>query len=683
MPTKTRPAAIPMPMLTAEALADLDVGTSREWLETDGRGGYAMGTVVACPTRRYHGWLVAPIPGSGKRHVFLGRFDEVVATPQGERGIACALWPSAVAPRGHEVQTGFDQAPHPVFTYEVDGLTIRREILMVKGRHGVLVRYSLEGGGSAGVELRLRPLLACREADALTFENAELDTAVAKLTDGIACRPYAGLPAVSITWSAGATELERGSTWYRKQQYPADAARGYAAEEDQWSPCLLRMPLRKGAAVVLAVTVGEPIADPRGAFDRELAARRKALPATSSAASAQAAAAKAASQAAVRVALAADDFLFTTDAGRRTVCAGYPWFGEWGRDTFLSLPGLTLARGQLGACADVLSGAIPYLRGGLLPNVYGPTPEQSDYGSVDAALWFARAVFAYAEAGGDKVRVAEEYLPALVAIADGYAAGIERLGISITKDGLLQAGGPHLNPTWMDAQTAAGPVTPRDGCAVELNALWYQLLCGVAELLQKRKDKVRSKAFTERAKQHKKAFLARFWLAKDKRLADRVTAAGPDRCIRPNMVLAAALPGSPLAKAQRKAVVDCATQHLLTPRGLRTLAPADPAYIGRYEGGPAERDAAYHQGTAWPWLLGFYVEARLRAESPTRKLCAELRALWDAFVPELDASGLGHVSEVFDGDAPQRPGGTIAQAWNTAEWLRSLAMLTQAESGRA
>ncbi len=672
MPTKTRRESSPMPKLTAADLRDLEVGTSREWLETDGCGGYAMGTVVACPTRRYHGWLVAPVAGSGKRHVFLGRFDETIVTAHGARGIACARWPGGARSPGHELQTGFQQAPYPVFTYEVDGLTIRREILMVKGRPAVLVRYSLEGGGTAGVELRLRPLLACREADALTFENPDLDPTLGRLTDGITCQPYAALPAVAITWSAGATEVERAPVWYRRQQYQTDAARGFAAEEDQWSPCALRIPLRKGAAVVVAVSVGEPVVDPRTAWNRESAARQKVLPTDATPHA--------------RMALAADDFLFTAGDGRRTVCAGYPWFGEWGRDTFVALPGLTLARGQLDACAAVLSGALPFLRDGLLPNVYGPTPEQSNYGSVDAALWFSRAVFLYAEAGGDKARVADEYLPALVAIADGYAKGIGRLGIAITADGLLRAGGPHLNPTWMDAQTPAGPVTPRDGCAVELNALWQLLLAGTAELLAKRKDnkdRVRAKAFADRARQHKKAFVAHFWLAKDKRLADRVTDAGPDRSIRPNMVLAAALPTALLTAAQRKAVVACATEHLLTPRGLRTLAPSDPAYRGRYEGGPVQRDSAYHQGTAWPWLLGFYVEARLRAEAPTKKVCAELRALLDALAPELDGSGLGHVSEVFDGDAPQRPGGTIAQAWNTAEWLRSMALLEQAESKRS
>jgi glycogen debranching enzyme len=229
-------------------------------------------------------------------------------------------------------------------------------------------------------------------------------------------------------------------------------------------------------------------------------------------------------------------------------------------------------------------------------------------------------------------------------------------------------------------------VTPRHGCAVELNALWYALLVGVADLWLAKKDKTRAKRYADLAKKHKTAFLARFWQNKLGYLADVVGAdrAGDsvDLSVRPNMVIAAALAESPLSKAQRKSIVDKARADLLTPRGLRTLAPTDKAYIGRYAGGPLQRDAAYHQGTAWPWLLGFYIEASLRAGTVNKKLTLELRALLDALTAELDANGLQHIAEVFDGDPPQCAGGTFAQAWNTAEWLRAARLLDEAEQGR-
>jgi predicted glycogen debranching enzyme len=292
----------------------------------------------------------------------------------------------------------------------------------------------------------------------------------------------------------------------------------------------------------------------------------------------------------------------------------------------------------------------------------------------------------WAEAGGARARLLDEFLPALTQIADAYSStdGSPGLGIGLTKEGLLRAGAPDLNPTWMDAETPAGPVTPRHGCAVELNGLFYALLVGVADLWLAKKDKARATRYGDLAKRHKEAFLARFWLSKAGYLADVVNDAGADPSVRPNMVIAAALAESPLSKAQRKSVVDKAKAELLTPKGLRTLSPKDKAYVGRYEGGPLQRDAAYHQGTAWPWLLGFYVEASLRAApAPNKKLAAELRALFDPLIAELDDTGLQHVSEVFDGDAPQRPGGTFAQAWNTAEWLRALRLLEEAEKARA
>lgn len=667
-PRSEASTAAPLLHLDVTAVRDFESASRREWLLTNGRGAYAASSVVACPMRRQHGWLVAPAL-QGKRYVFLSRFDEAIARGGVEFAFSCAQWPGTVAPRGDLLQTDFELAPHPVFTYAIDGLTVRREVLMPAGKHAVLVRYAVTGGGSAGVELRLRPLLACREADALTFQNADLVARVDKLTDGIRAQPYDALPPVSITWSAGTAEVERPAAWYRNATYPIDVSRGYEGQEDNWSPCRLRLPLREGAEVVVAVSIEAPITDPRAAFAEELQRRRKALPAEVGVRE--------------RVELAAGDFLFRTDAGRLTVNAGYPWFGEWGRDTFVALPGLTLARGQLDTCAEVLSGAVPFLKNGLLPNTYGLTPQASDYNSVDAALWFARAVLLWAEAGGKRERLLDEYLPALTQIADCYADGSAGLGIVATAEGLLRAGGPDLNPTWMDARTPAGPVTPRQGCAVELNALYYWLLVGVGELCSRKKDRARADRYAALAKALKSAFVARFWHSSDGYLADRVHDGVADKSVRPNMVIAAALAESPLSKAMRKSIVDRARADLLTPFGLRTLAPTDPAYRGRYEGGPDQRDSAYHQGTVWPWLLGFYIEASLRAQTVNKKLVAELRGLWQPFAAELDGTGLNHVSEVFDGDAPQRPAGTFAQAWNTAEWLRSLRLLDEADKSRA
>ena len=350
--------------------------------------------------------------------------------------------------------------------------------------------------------------------------------------------------------------------------------------------------------------------------------------------------------------------------------AGFPWFEEWGRDTFIALPGLTLSRGKPDECARVLSGAVEYLRDGLLPNIFGLGPDDSHYGSADAALWFARAVRLYEVGGRDPERVQREYLPALVEIAEHHAKGTG-LGIRVDSDGLLFAGGPDLNPTWMDAQTPDGPVTPRAGAPVELNALYYSLLQHLEQLTEG-KDKRR---WTTLRRKTKRAFLEHFWLADEGYLADLIADGKADTSVRPNMVFAAALEFSPLTRAQRAAIVDRAERDLLTPHGLRTLSPGSADYCPVYAGAPEERDGAYHQGTVWPWLLGFYTEAALRARGTRKSVRRDLSERWDTLVHEADKAGLNHLSEVFDADAPRKPGGSIAQAWNTAEFLRAKAML--------
>ncbi|MCA8977715.1 MAG: hypothetical protein KDC98_23525, partial [Planctomycetes bacterium] len=362
-------------------------------------------------------------------------------------------------------------------------------------------------------------------------------------------------------------------------------------------------------------------------------------------------------------------FFYRAAGDRLGILAGFPWFGEWGRDVFIALPGLSIARGRLELCAEVLSDAVPFLRRGLLPNIYAATVADSHYGSCDAALWFALAVQRYADAGGCADRVRDEYLPALLGIAEHYLAGTD-LGLAVDADGLLLAGGPDLNATWMDAQTSKGPVTPRQGLPVEIQALWYALLAFLVERGEAR--------FADPATRCRQAFVARFWLAGEERLADRFHAGLADPKVRPNMLVAAALARSPLSRSQRAGVVAAAEALLVTPRGLRTLSPEDPDYRGRYGGGLEARDGAYHQGTVWPWLAGFYVEAALAAATKAR-LPATRRRLLDwlcGMEPELDRAGIEHISEVFDGDHPQRPGGTFAQAWNSGELLRALALVT-------
>jgi predicted glycogen debranching enzyme len=642
---------------------EVDPDTADEWLEADGLGGYAASTTTLCPTRRYHGLLVTPAAGSPERYVWLSRFEETLREEGGPAWpFSVARYSDAASPRGDLALVAFERTPWPRATYRLGDAVLVREIVMPRGRHAVLLRYTLEEA-SGPRELELRPVLPFRQADALTVENAAVNITVERAGEGLRCRPYPGLPALTIS-SPASFRFEADPVWFRDLVFEADVARGFGGREDEFGPGAIRATLAPGDQLVIEATIEEPSEDPLEDWAGEQKRRRKLE---------RAAARRSDDPIDHTLDRAAEAFLYDSPEGRLGVVAGFPWFLEWGRDTFLALPGLTLSRGRTQECARALTDVLPYLRGGLLPNVFGATPETSHYGSADAALWFARAVLLYDRAGGKRSIVNRDLRPALEAIAEAYLGGTD-LGVSVDEDGMIAAGAPGLNPTWMDARTPDGPVTPRHGCPVEIAALWCSLLAPLEELVR---TKAAKKTWAERRRAAKRAFVDRFWLPDEGMLADVWRDGERDTSVRPNMVLAAALELAPLSKPQRLAIVERAKKELLTPLGLRTLSPSDPAYVGRYEGGPVERDGAYHQGTVWPWLLGFYTEARLRAARPTKKVLGELTALWDGLAPELDRSGLDHVSEVFDGDEPQRPGGTFAQAWNTAEWLRARAMLAE------
>ena len=653
--------ASPLVRIEREQLLQLERSMSREWLETDGRGGYASSTVLCCATRRYHGLLVSPFAGSTKRHVWLSRFDETVNGGGRSLPLSMARYKGVFAPLGHQSIERFELAPWPRWTWIFGSLRIVRELLLARSRRAVVVRWTVSGQANP-LTLRVKPLLPFREADATTVENIDLDPRATRIEGGVACTPYKGLPTISLT-TGGRAAFEADPVWYRGIEFSTDAARGYEAAEDEFSPGWFDLELEDGVPVCVAASIDGPVEDPAALFELEARRRERKLEGRGSS---------------VRevLDLTADDFLYRDANGRLGVMAGWPWFGEWGRDTYLSLPGLTLARGRLEECGEVLDGSLRYLRRGLLPNIFGLGQEDSAYNSVDASLWFARAVRQYELAGVHVREIAARFLPALEEIARCYRDGTD-LGIRCDESGLLLAGGGDLNATWMDAQTADGPVTPRDGCAVEIEALWCFLLAYLEYLARAGGSERAAREWGALRRVAGQSFLDRFALPEPPYLADRWKDGVADRATRPNMVLAAALEWSPLSREQRADVVAAARASLLVPCGLRTLAPEENGYKGRYQGGPKERDEAYHQGTAWPWLLGAYVEASLRAHGHDHAVRDELRALLDGFAEQLDKAGLGHVSEVHDGDPPHRPGGSIAQAWSSAELLRAWQLLEQ------
>lgn len=635
----------------ADPEPDTHAALQREWLQTDGLGGYACGTAADVPTRRYHAWLCAVPPGGSGRVRFVTGCEERVFAADAEFSLLGAHWRSLAEPSLAALPAVFHPHPVPTWVFGHGEVALERSLVMQSGTRGVFVRW--RNVGTLPVRLHVRPLLAAEPADALWRERP-VTGRVHHLHHAVSFQPDAGLPAVWLTHDEGGVFRE-DPCWYRDFFHSVDAARGYDAVGDRWSPGVLELELAPGATCSAAFSVGTPLVDPARGFAAALTARiQRAQWANQSS-----------QPLAARLRHGVDDFFYRDHTGRPGVLAGFPWFGEWGRDAFLSLPGLTLAVGQQERCEEVLRAALPFLARGLLPNVYGSTPAESHYGSADAALWFALAVQRWHDSGQSRAAVRDTFGGALQQIAEAYLAG-SLLGLCVDADMLLCAGRPDLNATWMDAQLPSGPVTPRHGQPVEICALWCSLLLHLAELY--------GGVWQERADSAKAAFVRKFWRSEAQCLFDCVTDGVGDRAIRPNMLVAAALARSPLSMEQRRGVVAVATQSLRTPMGLRTLSPSDPGYCGRYEGSVESRDRAYHQGTVWPWLSGFYVEASLRAAPDARRkqVARELRAWLDGLLPEVDRVGIDHISEVYDGDAPQRPGGTFAQAWNTGELLRAL-----------
>lgn len=635
--------------LDRDALLDLDASLRRRWIVADGLGGWSSSTVVGCAAARWDGLLVAADPVTDRRRVLLSRFEETVVRGDAAFPLSIARYPGTFHPGGQQYLWSFDSEPAPRWTYRIGHAEVSRTVLRDRGDGApTTVRWRVRGF-EGSVVLRLRPFLPFRDADALTVENPAFDARAVTVPGGVAFRPYTALPRLVVTVTGPPWSFVPDGRWYRRVEFPDDLRRGEAGHEDQGSPGEFVVPLRDGDEVALALTVEAAAAAPAAASVRGTRARRALRRGRGLRASLE---------------RSAEAFLVRR-GGRLSVVAGYPWFREWGRDTFISLPGLLLAGGRVEECGEALASAGAFLRDGRMPNRFDATPATSDWGAVDPALWYARAVALYEDARGSDRRLRRDLLPRLVEIADAHlaAAGDEVL---------LRAGSPSSPATWMDCVREGRAVTPRHGFAVEVNALWYSLL---AHLARRTEDRRTARRFRTAAERVGAAFLERLWLPDEGRLADQFLDGAPDRSVRPNMVIAASFERSPLTKAQRASVVACARRELLTPRGLRTLSPRDPAYRGRHEGDAAARDLAYHQGTVWPWLVGAFAEASLRALGRGRAVVADLRDLVRGFEGPLAERCLGHVSEVFDGDPPHRPSGAWAQAWSTAELLRAAALL--------
>ncbi|MDX2041145.1 MAG: amylo-alpha-1,6-glucosidase [Acidobacteriota bacterium] len=636
----------------------------REWLETNGLGGFASSTIIGLNTRRYHGLLMAAIKPPVGRMLLLSKLEETLIV-NGERfDLSANQYSGAVHPEGHRYLKEFRLDPFPIFVYEVAGVTLEKSVFMVHGENTVVVEYKRRKKSRAvkDCRLELHPLVAFRDYHSTTHENSAISNHVESLDELATIHPYADLP--DLHFAHNAEELTATGYWYRNFEFQAERERGLDFREDLFNPFALKFDLGKTAAAdVIASTEHHQAADADKLRKAELNRRKKLLSGVKRDELTQA------------LTLAADQFIVAR-GNQKTIIAGYHWFADWGRDTMIALPGLTLTTKRYDVAKSILLEFAKHVDRGMLPNRFPDAGEAPEYNTVDATLWYFEAVRALLAHTNDYDFVRKHLYDTLKDIIVWHERGT-RYNIHVDEDGLLFAGEPGVQLTWMDAKVGDWVVTPRIGKPVEIQALWFNALKVMEELAAKFGETDNAERFSSMAERAKESFNRQFWNEAagclPGYLYDVVDGEMRDVSIRPNQIFAVSLTHSMLDDERAKQVVAVVERELLTTApsvGLRTLSPSDPNYIGVYQGDMLSRDGAYHQGTVWPWPMGAFLTAYLKANGDSKAGRKQVRKWLDGFLPHLNKACLGQVSEIFDGDEPHTPRGCVAQAWSVAELLR-------------
>ena len=633
---------------------DLDAATSREWLETNGIGGFACGTISGAATRRYHGILTAALDPPLGRLTVLSKYEETLIVDGEKYELSTNRFPGAVQPDGYRFISTFALDPFPTWKYIAGGVELVKTIFMVHGSNVAVCEWSVRDAGSAEyVGLEVRPLVSFVDYHHLQHEDTRFDTNYTDDGNTISIKPYADKPPLNIIHNAEA--IGESGNWYRNFEYAIERERGFDFREDLFQPFVLKYDLAKTAHAIASTDEG--FVGNVAELKLSEIARRDALNA----------AAGAEDDITKVLVQAADQFIVKRGEGH-SVIAGYPWFSDWGRDTMIALNGLTLATNRPGVARDIIVEYSRHISQGMLPNRFPDESETADYNTVDATLWYFEAVRAYVEVTADLDLVKKTLYDKLVGIIDWHVRGT-RYGIHVDTDGLLYAGEPGTQLTWMDAKVGNRVITPRIGKPVEIQALWYnalRIMSDYAERLKKPQDVRRFKALAELCDQ---SFNALFWNNSEQCLFDVVDKGERDASVRPNQIFAVSLANSMLSPERARQVVDKVAAELLTPVGLRSLSPRDSRYCPIYIGSPLARDSAYHQGTVWTWPIGGFIDAYRRVYTDTEETIAEML---EGLTLHLYNAGVGQISEIFDADAPHHPRGCFAQAWSVAELLRVL-----------
>jgi len=632
-------------------LINLEYSLTRELLRSNRAGSYASSTIIGCNTRKYHGLLVSPQPQlDGGMHVLLSLLDETIIQHDQEFNLAIHKYKGEkYNPKGHKYVTDYFFDPNPVITYRVGGVVLTKEMVFAGVSDSLIIKYTLVEAHSP-TQMRFRPFLAYRNIHALSKANNDVERKYDAISNGIKVRMYPGYPHLNLQFSKE-VEYIHAPDWYFDFEYMRERARGYDSQEDLYTPGYFELPIKQGESVYFMASLETE--DPKTfahMFGQEL---KKRIPRDSF----ENCLRNAAQQ-------------FIVKRGKKfEIIAGFHWFGRVARDTFISLPGLTLLNGDFKTFKSILDNSLSEMKGPLFPN--SGTGLQLEYNSVDGPLWLFWTLQQYIKYSGDKT-VWKHYGSYLRLILNSFREGT-LYNIHMLENGLLYAGETGSAVTWMDAVIDGKPVTPRIGLAVEVNALWYNAIRFALELAGNANEKDFVNEWEPIADGIPAAFVDTFWYQEKNYMYDYVHGDFRDKSVRPNQIFAASLPYSALNDDQCKGILDRVQSELLTPRGLRTLAPKNPAYKPEYTGGPAERNLAYHQGSVFPWLFGHFAEAWLRLYEQSG--VEFITKIYRGFEEVIAEHGIGTISELYDGDPPYRPSGAISQAWSVAELLRVRDML--------
>ena len=637
-------------------LINLKYSLTREFIRSNRAGAYASSTIINCNTRKYHGLLICPMEKlDGENHVLLSALDETIIQHEKEFHLAVKRYPGGIYHPGHKYLRDFTSEPIPTLTYRVGGVILQKEMLLVDETEQVLIRYTLIDAHSP-TKIKLHPFLAFRNVHKLSKSNLDVNAKFYSISNGIKTRMYDAYPYLHMQTSKKA-DYVHAPNWYYNIEYSEEEKRGYEFSEDLFVPGYFEFSIKKGESVVFSASLKETTSQTlKKKFASEI---KKRVPRDT-----------------FENCLINSAQQFIIRKGKRTeIIAGFPWFGPWGRDTFISLPGLTLAIGDTKTAKDVLDSLSKQLKNGLFKNM--GSHDDADLNSVDAPLWYFWAIQQYAYKTNKLEQIWKDYGTKMKSIIDNYKKGT-KYNIKMHDNHLIWAGEKGKALTWMDAMIDGEGVTPRIGYDVEINALWYNAIMFALEAAKAGNDNKFIKDWKDIPEKVKKSFIPNFWLEKKGQLLDYVDNGEIDKAVRPNQIFAVSLPFSMLSELQMKVITDRVKAELLTPKGLRTLSPKNRDYKGVYEGDQKSRDSAYHQGTVWPWLAGHFCEAYLRVYGQSGLQL--VKDFYKGFESDMNQAGIGSISEIYDGNPPHEPKGAISQAWSVAELLRIKSLIDEYES---